>query len=101
VDTGYGELPEGVVQVNAALMRTFRESGMPMHSLPSDVVTASCSGSYTYERWQIEHQELSVISPGGNIVASYPPPLLEVKTDAHCSGISTFAEHSPRLGLPG
>jgi hypothetical protein len=98
VDTGYGELPQGVVQVNADLMRTLRESGMPMHSRPSDVVTVSCSGTYTYERWQIEHQELSIINLERNIVASYPPPLLEVKTDTHCSGISTFAEPFAQIG---
>jgi hypothetical protein len=98
VDTGYGDLPEGVVQVNAALMRTLRETGMPVHSLPSDIVTVGCSGTYTYERWQIEHEELSIVTPGGHIVASYPPPLLEVKTDAHCSGISTFAEPFAQIG---
>jgi hypothetical protein len=58
VDTGYGDLPKGVVQVNAALMRILRATGMSVHSLPSDVVTVGCSGTYTYERWQIE-QELS------------------------------------------
>jgi hypothetical protein len=62
VDTGYGDLPRGVVQVNAALMRTLRVTGMPMHSLPSDVVTIGCSGTYAYERWQIEREEVSIIS---------------------------------------
>jgi hypothetical protein len=98
VDTGYGDLPQGVVQVNAALMRTLRATGMPVHSLPSDIVTVGCSGTYAYERWQIEHAELSMVTPAGNVVASYPPPLLEVKTDAHCSGISTFAEPFAQIG---
>jgi hypothetical protein len=98
VDTGYGDLPQGVVQVNAALMRILRATGMPVHSLPSDIVTVGCSGIYTYERWQIEHEGLSIVTPGGHIVASYPPPLLEVKTDAHCSGISTFVEPFAQIG---
>ena len=62
VDTGYGDLPQGVVQVNAALMRIFRDTAMAMHSLPSDVVTVGCSGTYTYERWQIEHDEFSIVT---------------------------------------
>jgi hypothetical protein len=98
VDTGYGDLPPGVIQVNAALMRILRATGMPVHSLPSDVVTVGCSGTYTYERWQIEHEELSIVTPAGDIVASYPPPLIEVKTDAHCSGIATFAEPFAQIG---
>ena len=73
-------------------------NGMTVHSLPSDVVTVGCSGTYTYERWQIEHEEFSIVTPGGHVVASYPPPLLEVKTDAHCSGISTFAEPFAQIG---
>jgi hypothetical protein len=97
VDTGYGDFPRGVVQVNAALMKIFSESGMPMRPVPSDVVTVGCSGSYTYARWQIERGEVSIITPGGNIVASYALPLLEVKTDARCNGISTFAQ----IALPG
>jgi hypothetical protein len=98
VDTGYGDLPQGVVQINAALMRVLRDIGLPMHSLPSDVVTVSCSGTYTYERWQIEHDELSFVTLGGHTVASFPPPLLEVKTDAGCGGISTFAEPFAQIG---
>jgi len=98
VDTGYGDLPQGVVQVNAALMRTLHATGMPVHSLPSNVVTVGCSGTYAYERWQIEHEKLSIVTPGGNVIASYPPPLLEAKTDAHCSGISTFAEPFAQIG---
>jgi hypothetical protein len=98
VDTGYGDLPRGVVQVNAALMRILRDMGMAVRSLPSDVVTVSCSGTYTYERWQIERDELSIVTLGGHTVASYPSPLLEVKTDAHCSGISTFAEPFAQIG---
>jgi len=47
-----------------------------MHSLPSDVVTIGCSGTYAYERWQIEREEVSIISSAGRVVASYPPPLL-------------------------
>jgi hypothetical protein len=98
IDTGYGDLPQGVVQVNAALISILRESGMRMHSLPSDVVTLSCSGTYAYERWQVEDQELSVISLTGDTVASYPTPLLEVKTDTHCSGISTLADPFAQIG---
>jgi hypothetical protein len=98
VDTGYGDFPQGVIQVNAALMKIISESGMPMHPVLSDVVTVGCSGSYTYERWQIEREEVSVTTPGGNIVTSYAPPLLEVKTDARCSGISTFAEPFAQIG---
>jgi hypothetical protein len=98
VDTGYGDLPQGVVQVNAALMRILRDTGMPMHSLPSDVVTVGCSGAYTYERWQIEQDELSIVTLDGHTVAGYPPPLLEVKTDTRCSGISTFAEPFAQIG---
>jgi hypothetical protein len=98
VDTGYGDLPQGVVQINAALMRILRDAGMPAHLLRSDVVTVSCSGTYTYERWQIEHDRLSVVGVDGHTVASLPPPLLEVKTDAHCGGISTFAEPFAQVG---
>jgi hypothetical protein len=98
VDTGYGDLPEGVVQVNVALMRILRDTGMPVHSLPSDVATVGCSGTYTYERWQIEHDELSIVTLGGHTIARYPPPLLEVKTDTRCSGISTFAEPFAQIG---
>ena len=98
VDTGYGDFPRGVIQVNAALMKILSESGMPMHPVPSDVVTVGCSGSYTYARWQIERGEVSIITPGGNIVASYAPPLLELKTDARCNGISTFAEPFAQIG---
>jgi hypothetical protein len=64
VDTGYGDFPRGVIQVNAALMKILSESGMPMHPVPSDVVTVGCSGSYTYARWQIERGEVSIITPG-------------------------------------
>jgi hypothetical protein len=98
VDTGYGDFPRGVVQVNAALMKTLRLVGMPMHSLPSDVVTTGCSGTFTYERWQIEREEVSIITPEERVVASYPPPLLEIKTDAQCSGISTFNEPFAQIG---
>jgi hypothetical protein len=98
IDTGYGDLPGGIVQVNAALMRILRATGMPAHSLPSDVVTFGCSGTYTYERWQIEHEELFIVASSGDIVARYPPPSIEVKTDAHCSGISTFAEPFAQIG---
>jgi hypothetical protein len=98
VDTGYGDLPQGVVQVNAALMRILRATEMPIHSLPSDVVTFGCSGTYAYERWQIEREQLFIVTPAGDILASYPPPLIEVKTDAHCSGISTFAEPFAQIG---
>ena len=34
----------------------------------------------------------------GDTVASYPTPLLEVKTDTHCSGISTFADPFAQIG---
>jgi hypothetical protein len=98
VDTGYGDFPRGVVQVNAALMRTLRLTGMAMHSLPSDVVTIGCSGTYTYERWQIEREEVSIITPDGRVVARYPPPLIEVKTNVHCSGISTFDDPFAQIG---
>jgi len=98
VDTGYGDLPRGVVQVNAALMRILGLTGMPMHSVPSDVVTIGCSGTYAYERWQIEREEVSIITPDGRVVANYSPPLLEVKTDVHCSGISTFNEPFAQVG---
>jgi len=98
VDTGYGDLPQGVVQVNAALMKIFQGMGVRLNLLPSDVVTIGCSGTYAYERWQIEHDELSIIDLGGHIVASYPPPMLEVKTDTRCSGISTFAEPFAQIG---
>ena len=98
VDTGYGDLPQGVVQINATLMRILRDTGMPMHSLPSDVATVDCSGTYIYERWQIEHDELSIVTLDRHTAASYPPPLLEVKTDTRCSGISTFAEPFAQIG---
>jgi len=98
VDTGYGDFPQGVVQINAALMRVLRDTGMPVRSLPSDVATVSCSGTYTYERWQIEQDELSIVTLGGRSIASFPPPLLEVKTDAPCNGISTFAEPFAQIG---
>jgi hypothetical protein len=98
VDTGYGDLPQGVVQINATLMRILRDTGMTVRSLPADVVTVSCFGTYTYERWQIEHDGLSIVTLGVHTVASFPPPLLEVKTDAQCSGISTFAEPFAQIG---
>ena len=98
VDTGYGDFPKGVIQVNAALMKILRASGIPMHPVPSDVVTVGCSGSYAYERWQIERADLSIITPGGVVVASYAPPLLELKTDARCSGISAFVEPFAQIG---
>jgi hypothetical protein len=44
VDTGYGDLPRGVVQVNAALMRTLRITGMPMHSLPPTSLRSDVPG---------------------------------------------------------
>lgn len=98
VDTGFGDTPQGVVQVNAALMKALRAAGMLAHSLPADVATVGCSGTYTYERWQIEHEKLSIITPGGNIVASYPRPLLEVKANASCGGISAFDEPFAQIG---
>jgi hypothetical protein len=98
VDTGFGELPRGGIQVNAALMRTLRAARMPMHLLPSDVVTIGCSGTYRYERWQIEREVVSIITPDGSVVARYPPPLLEIKTDVHCNGISTFDEPFAQIG---
>jgi hypothetical protein len=98
VDTGYGDFPQGVIQVNAALMKILSASGMPMHSVPSGIATVGCSGSSTYERWQIEREEVSIISPGGSVVVSYAPPLLEVKTEGRCSGISTFAEPFAQIG---
>ena len=69
-----------------------------MHSLPSDVATVGCSGTYTYERSQIEHYELSIVDLGGHAVVSYPPPILEVKADTRCSGISTFAQPFAQIG---
>jgi hypothetical protein len=98
VDTGYGDLPQGVVQVNAALMSTIRAAGIKGHAVPSDVATVGCSGTATYERWQTDYDELSIVTGEGIIVASYQPPLLEVKTGAHCSGISTFAEPFAQIG---
>jgi hypothetical protein len=98
VDTGYRDLPQGVVQVNADLMRMLRGAGMRMHSRPSDVVTIGCSGTYAYERWQIEHDEFSIVALDGHTVASYPPPMLEVKTGTRCSGISAFAEPFAQIG---
>lgn len=98
VDTGYGDFPQGVIQINTALMKILSASGMPMHSVHADIATVGCSGSSTYERWQIEQEEVSIITPGGSIVASYAPPLLEVKTDARCSGISTFAQPFAQIG---
>jgi hypothetical protein len=98
VDTGYGDLPQGVVQVNAALMNTIRAAGIKAHAVPSDVATVGCSSTSAYERWQIDNDELSIVTMEGIIVASYQPPLLEIKTDAHCSGISTFAEPFAQIG---
>jgi hypothetical protein len=66
VDTGYGDLPQGVVQVNAALMRILRDTGMPVHPLAFDAVSVGCSGASTDERWQIEHDELSIVTLGGH-----------------------------------
>jgi hypothetical protein len=98
VDTGYGDVPGGVVQVNAALMKILRVAGIHGHVLPSDIVTFGCSGTYAYERWQTESAELSIIATEGNIAARYPPPLLELKTDPQCSGISSFAEPFAQIG---
>jgi hypothetical protein len=99
VDTGYGDKgPQGVVQVNAALMRTLSAAEMPMHSVLADVVTTDCSGTYNYERWQVEDEELSVVTPSGDVVASYPPPLLELKTNARCGGISALTEPFAQIG---
>jgi hypothetical protein len=98
VDTGYGDDPQGAVQLNGALMRILRAAGIPMRARLSDVVTVGCSGTYAYERWQVDHDELSIIAPEGDVVVSYPPPLLEVKTDAHCGGIAAFAEPFAQIG---
>jgi hypothetical protein len=98
VDTGYGDLPQGVVQVNAALMNTIRAAGIKGHAVPSDVATVGCSGTSTYERWQTDYDELSIVTGEGIIVANYRPPLLEVKTGAHCSGISIFVEPFAQIG---
>jgi hypothetical protein len=98
MDTGYGDLPGGVVQVNAVLMGILRATGIPVRPLASDVVTIGCSGTYTYERWQIEQEILSIVTPDGDIVASYPPPVVKVKADAHCGGISSFAEPFAQIG---
>jgi hypothetical protein len=64
----------------------------------ADVVTLGCSGTYAYERWQIEQEAVSIIAPDGRVVASYPPPLLELKTDVNCSGISIFDEPFAQVG---
>jgi hypothetical protein len=98
VDTGYGDDPQGVVQLNGALLRILRAAGIPMRARLSNVVTVGCSGTYAYERWQVDQDELSIVAPEGNVVVSYPPPLLEVKTDAHCGGISAFAEPFAQIG---
>lgn len=98
VDTGYGDLPQGVVQVNAALMNMIRAAGIKGHAVPSDVATVGCSGTAAYERWQTDDDELSIVTGEGIIVTSYQPPLLEVKTGAHCSGISIFAEPFAQIG---
>jgi hypothetical protein len=98
LDTGYGDLPPGIVQVNAALMRALRAAGISMHPLASDVVTVGCSATYAYERWQIEQAELSIVTTEGSIAVRYPPPLLEVKTDTVCGGISGFTEPFAQLG---
>ncbi len=99
VDSGFGDSsPQGVIQVNAALMRTLRATGMPAHPVPAHVATADCSGTHHYERWQIEQDELSIVTPDGMIVASFPPPLLEIKTDAGCGGISSFYEPFAQIG---
>ena len=98
LDTGYGDFPPGIVQVNAALMRALHAAGIPAHPLPSDVVTVGCSGAHAYERWQIEEAELSIVTAEGSIAVQYPPPLLEVKTDTRCGGISGFTEPFAQLG---
>jgi len=98
VDTGYGDLPRGVVQVNAALLKKLRVAGIPLHSLPSDVITLGCSGAFAYERWQTENEKVSIISSDGRVVTNYPPPLFELKTDVRCSGISTFDEPFAQVG---
>jgi hypothetical protein len=98
VDTGLGDVPKGTVQVNAAVMRTLRAAGIKMHPVPNDVVTLTCSGRTNFERRQTEHQELAVVTPGGKIVATYPPPLLELKSDNGCGGISRYAEPFAQIG---
>ena len=98
VDTGYGDDPHGVVQLNGALLKILRTAGITMRARPSDVVTVGCSGTYAYERWQVEQDEPSIIAPEGDVAVSYPPPLLEVKTDAHCGGIAAFAEPFAQIG---
>jgi hypothetical protein len=98
LDTGYGDFPPGIVQVNAALMRALRAAGISAHPLPSDVATVGCSGTHAYERWQIEQAELSIITTEGSIAVRYPPPVLEVKTDTRCGGISHFTEPFAQLG---
>ena len=98
VDTGLGDVPKGTVQVNAAVMRILREAGMRMHQVPNDVVTFTCSGRINFERWQIEHEELAVVTQDGKTVAKYPPPLLELKSNNGCGGISGYAEPFAQIG---
>jgi hypothetical protein len=98
VDTGLGDFPRGIVQINTPLFDALSRAGMPMHKVPSTVVTVGCSGSRAYERWQIERDELVIVTPGGDIVATYPPPLLEVKADTGCGGISEFTEPFGQIG---
>jgi hypothetical protein len=98
VDTGLGDIPSGMIQVNAALMTALHAAEVPMHLIPSGIVTVGCSGNHTYERWQIERDEISVVTPDGQRIASYPPPLLEVKTDTGCGGISTFSAPFGQIG---
>ena len=98
VDTGFGDFPRGIVQVNTALIQALHKAGTPMHAVPSDVVTIGCSGKHIYERWQIDGVPLAVITEGGDVAASYPPPLLEVKVDTDCGGISSFTDPFGQIG---
>jgi hypothetical protein len=98
VDTGLGDVPKGILQVNGAVMRTVRAAGMRMHPVRNDVVTFTCSGRINFERWQMEYEELAVVTPDGKTVAKYPPPLLELKSNNGCGGISGYAEPFAQIG---
>jgi len=98
VDTGLDdEFQPRVVQANAALIAALRRACLSMHSVQGPP-TLGCDRRWINEYWQVDGIPLTMITTDGKPIGVYPPPVLEVKADQTCGGISAFDVPFGQLG---
>ena len=98
LDTGFAERAEPeLMQGNKPLFTALRAAGVSM-AAASAGATRGCRGVRMDERWRIDSTWLTVRTAEGGSARTHPPPLLEIKGDVDCGGISGFASPYAQLG---